>query len=85
MFLSISIYYHYRPVLLLSISLVVLKCGNAARFQVEEDDLGELADWLIAINSGKVPLGNNQPSVKSWVDTGRKKKYEDHVTMFVFL
>ena len=22
--------------------------------QVEEDDLGELADWLIAINSGKV-------------------------------
>ena len=34
---------------------------TAARFQVEEDDLGELADWLIAINSGKVPLGNNQP------------------------
>jgi len=26
-------------------------------FQVEEDDLGEAADWLIAINSGKARGG----------------------------
>ena len=31
----------------------LLEPSKHEKCQVEEDDLGELADWLIAINSGK--------------------------------